>query len=466
MEDSHSFMDPKSENRQFGITVELVENVNALNDLTDISHVENIVWLGRGGQEVISNWVIQTDRSHSQSLSDLLYVIIEILCKELVWKNVMENSSHLRFWGECEVYHEEFCLDSSWNFITTSSWWTHGWDELYILNFLEYFILHSVKPSSIVHPLSQQLQWRLRAISVLLWHVKIIHVNDHLLSIWNHLCFGSSGHFALNHFLSFSTWGLWWENNACGFPRVFIQLWQDLIDQHCFTCTCHTDTQCMELVVNTILQNVLSSLWVNGWHDKTVIRSCWWGLPNDAVDLFLPPLPFVLVGVDVIVKDCVVSREHWLNVSDYKIKGLSTSFIKSSSKRPNHAECEPFLQGTPVSLALVLKVEISSFCVPKNESIEQFGKCDHDADLQTWDMLLELIFHMMLFDKELGEPLLDKFIKELLHLFVFLLWDPGFYEGSPAEVINVDKDHSCSTDSGGWGNSKILNFKDEANLRR
>jgi hypothetical protein len=36
-------MDPKSENGQFGITVELVENVNALNDLTDISHVENIV---------------------------------------------------------------------------------------------------------------------------------------------------------------------------------------------------------------------------------------------------------------------------------------------------------------------------------------------------------------------------------------------------------------------------------------
>lgn len=322
----------------------------------------------------------------------------------------MEDSSHLRFWGECEIDHEEFGLDSSWDFITTSSWWTHWWDELYILNFLENLVLHSVKPSSVVHPLSQQFQRRLRAVSVLLGHVEVIHVNDHLLSIWNHLCLGSSGHFTFNHLLGFSTWGLGWENDACRFPWVFVKLWQNLVDQHGFTRTGYTNAQSMKLVVHTILQYIFGSLRVNSWNDKTVIRSCWWRFPNDTVDLFLPSLPFVLVRIDVIVKDCVVSWEHWLDVSDHEIKGLSTSFIKSSSKRPNHAECEPFLQGTPVSLALVLKVEISGFCVSQDKSIKQFSKCNHDTDLQAWDMLLELIFHMMLFDEEFGEPLFDEFV--------------------------------------------------------
>ena len=96
MENSHCFVNPKPENGQFRITVEFVENVNTLDDLADISHVEDVMRLGRSGQECISNRVVKTDGCHCQCFGYLLYLIIEILGKEFVRQNVVENSPHLR----------------------------------------------------------------------------------------------------------------------------------------------------------------------------------------------------------------------------------------------------------------------------------------------------------------------------------------------------------------------------------
>lgn len=52
-----------------------------------------------------------------------------------------------------------------------------------------------------------------------------------------------------------------------------------------------------------------------------------------------------------------------------------------------------------------------------------------------------------------------------MDLFVFLFGDPTFDVWTPAQIIDVDEDHACSTDGGRGCNSKILDFEDETDLR-
>ena len=55
MEDPQGLMHPQSIDGEFGVTVELIEDIDSLDDLADISHVEDVMGLGGSGQEVLSN---------------------------------------------------------------------------------------------------------------------------------------------------------------------------------------------------------------------------------------------------------------------------------------------------------------------------------------------------------------------------------------------------------------------------
>lgn len=265
MEYSHRLMNPKSENCQLWIAVKLVENVNTLNHLADISHVENVVRLGWCWQKCIRNWVVQTYRRHCQCLSHLLNLIIKILSEEFVRQNVMEDPPDLGLWRESEIDHDEFSLNTTWDFVTSSSRWTHWWDKLNVFYFFENFILDSIEPSSVIHPLSEKFQGRLRSVSVFFGHVEVINVDDHFFAVRNHLGFGSSGHFTFNHVLSLFAWCLRREDDVGDFPGILIQLWENLVNENCFTCASDTDTESMNFVIDTVLENVFGSLWIDGW---------------------------------------------------------------------------------------------------------------------------------------------------------------------------------------------------------
>jgi hypothetical protein len=196
-----------------------------------------------------------------------------------------------------------------------------------------------------------------------------------------------------------------------------------------------------------------------------MISGCRRGLPNDAVDFFLPSLPLIFVGVDVVVEHCVVSREHGFNVSDDQIESFPSNFIQSTSECPNHAKSKPFFKSSPVRFSFVLKVEIRSFGISQHETVQQLGERYHDANLQARNVFFELIFHLVFFGKEFGKPFLNELVQELLDLFVFLFGDPTFDVWTPAQVIDVDEDHTCSTDGGRGGDSEILDFEDETDLR-
>lgn len=88
-------MDPKSEYGKFGVAVELVKDVDTLNDLADVSHVEHVMRLCWSRKEVFSNSVVEIDGSICQSLRYLFDLVIEILGQELVGENVLEDPSDL-----------------------------------------------------------------------------------------------------------------------------------------------------------------------------------------------------------------------------------------------------------------------------------------------------------------------------------------------------------------------------------
>jgi hypothetical protein len=136
----------------------------------------------------------------------------------------VEYPSDLIFGWESEINHNKLRLNSSWNLISTSTWWTHRSYKLNILNFFKDLILGSIEPSSIIHPLSHQLKRRLGSISIFFRHVQIVDINYHFFAIWDHLCLCPSCHFTLYHFLSFYGTSLTWKYDVCNLPRILVQL--------------------------------------------------------------------------------------------------------------------------------------------------------------------------------------------------------------------------------------------------
>jgi hypothetical protein len=57
-----------------------------------------------------------------------------------------------------------------------------------------------------------------------------------------------------------------------------------------------------------------------------------------------------------------------------------------------------------------LKVEIRSFGISQNKTVQQFRERNHDANLQARNVFFELIFHLMFFGKEFGKPFLNELV--------------------------------------------------------
>ena len=178
----------------------------------------------------------------------------------------MENSSDLQLRRESEVYHHEFSNNSAWDLVTTTSWGSHGTDELNVFYFLEDLVLDSIEPASVVHPLSEKFEGRLRAICILFGHVQIINIYDHFLTVWYHFSFCSSHHFSLNHILCFYWARLRWKDDVGDFPVTLVKFSQNLVDKHSFSCSCNSNAQRMQFAGNTGLYDIFGPGGVNSWY--------------------------------------------------------------------------------------------------------------------------------------------------------------------------------------------------------
>jgi len=79
MEHTHNFVTPKFDDLFLAFIEFLACLVNTLEDLGDITHVENVVSLCWGRQEVLSNLVVKLNGGCGKSLTESLDFIIEVL---------------------------------------------------------------------------------------------------------------------------------------------------------------------------------------------------------------------------------------------------------------------------------------------------------------------------------------------------------------------------------------------------
>ena len=95
--------------------------------------------------------------------------------------NVRENQGK-SFGVECShVHHAEVPREPVSDGISSTAGWSHRCDELYVQQRSEGELL-AIVPATVVHPLSQDLDWWLSTIHLNLWHVHIVDKDHHLLS--------------------------------------------------------------------------------------------------------------------------------------------------------------------------------------------------------------------------------------------------------------------------------------------
>lgn len=125
MEHPQTLMHPQPQHRHLRVTVELIEYVDTLDDLADVSHVEDVVGFGGGRQEVLAHRLVEVYCGEGQGLRQGLYLVLELLQLELVRQDRLEDAAHLRLRREREVDDVELGEDATGDLGTASSWWAH-----------------------------------------------------------------------------------------------------------------------------------------------------------------------------------------------------------------------------------------------------------------------------------------------------------------------------------------------------
>ena len=170
MEHSEYLVGPKFDHLFFAFVVIFFGFIHSLENLTDVSHIENIVRFGRSWQEVIRNLVVNVDGCLSKRLWLALDFFEEGL--EFCQCNCVEDLHHIGFIGNSVIDSVELTQTTRRNFSTTSTSFTHRSNNLQIANkVLGYSSWGARVPELVFYVLTDQLKWWLWAICVFSWHV-------------------------------------------------------------------------------------------------------------------------------------------------------------------------------------------------------------------------------------------------------------------------------------------------------
>ena len=129
------------------------------------------------------------------------------------------------------------------DWITTDARWAHRSAESDVLDLFELLVCLDVVPSTVVHPLTKQFNWRLGTVLLLLWHVEIINKDDKLLARgWTKAALLSSAHFTINNILGLVGRGLGGESQADVIVAFVAKvLFEFLLDTDTLACAGWTD---------------------------------------------------------------------------------------------------------------------------------------------------------------------------------------------------------------------------------
>lgn len=137
------------------------------------------------------------------------------------------------------------------------------------------FLGVKIIPSTIIHPLSEKLNWRLCAIFLFLRHVKIINENNNLIFALfrpEESFSSSSTYLWVNQSLDLICICLSWKSSGqeSVFKIVIIKV-ELICNIDWFTSTCGPAEKHMHMIFNVEIQEVIVSNWVVGRNDKFIV---------------------------------------------------------------------------------------------------------------------------------------------------------------------------------------------------
>mmetsp|Transcript_3271 Transcript_3271/g.5419 ORF Transcript_3271/g.5419 Transcript_3271/m.5419 type:complete len:273 (+) Transcript_3271:4098-4916(+) len=152
-----------------------------LEHLAHVAEVEGVVALGRRGQKLVPDPVVQLHRGVDHSFGSLLVRLAEVLFQKRR-KDGGEDSRngpirHLRERQEVEVAEKTVR-----HRVSASAGRTHRSDKLGIHDGSEMAWRLPLVPTTMIEPLSEQLNRRLRKVLFALRHVEVVHEDDVLLA--------------------------------------------------------------------------------------------------------------------------------------------------------------------------------------------------------------------------------------------------------------------------------------------
>jgi len=175
VEHSQDFVAPKLDQVIFGVLVGLLGAVKTLEHLRDVSHIEDVVGVGRCGQELLLNLVEQLDGSHGEGLAKGLDLLGE--GAELKGSKGLEYSLQVGLVRHHVVYKMELGNHTGSNFSSATAGWAHSSDNLQVAHEVLNDLL-AIEPVAVVNPLADELNWGLSAELFLLGHVQVIDKCD------------------------------------------------------------------------------------------------------------------------------------------------------------------------------------------------------------------------------------------------------------------------------------------------
>jgi hypothetical protein len=135
-----------------GVLVCLLSHIQALEYLGDIAHVENVMGVSGGRQELFRHSVKQLDGGDGQVFAESLDFFREVV--ELEGGKGFKNPLEIGFRGNGVVDHVELGKHTIGQFGTTTTGLAHGGEELKVAHVV-LDNLGSVEPVAVVHPLTE-----------------------------------------------------------------------------------------------------------------------------------------------------------------------------------------------------------------------------------------------------------------------------------------------------------------------
>ncbi|RUS76207.1 hypothetical protein EGW08_016014, partial [Elysia chlorotica] len=204
-----TLVDPESGHGWLCVVVVLVGPHSSSTHSGDVPHVEQVVDLGRGGEEPLHDGVVHLDGRLRHDVADGLHLLLKVL--QLLVDHAAKDSLDLRLlmW-ERHVDEVEPALQAPRDDHPATPRGSHGRHEQHVLDVLDGLAL-AVIPKAVVDPQLYQFQRRLTGSTeqVCYRHIEIVQESDHFLSTNGNIdAFGAFFHARLNDVLDLVRGGL------------------------------------------------------------------------------------------------------------------------------------------------------------------------------------------------------------------------------------------------------------------